>query len=106
MQAVFRTQHKYGIDTATLAPAEAHARHPLLHLDDVGVIGYDSRAGYCDPHLTTHSYVQRARDLGVTVHTSTPVIRLELGAGHPRVHTPTGVIEAGQVVLAAGPWTN
>ncbi|MEP7359625.1 MAG: FAD-binding oxidoreductase [Anaerolineales bacterium] len=106
MQAVFRTQNKYGIDTATLTPAEAHAIHPLLQFDDVGVIGYDTRAGYCDPHLTTTSYVQRARELGVEVRTSTPVTRLELDGLHPIVHTPAGPIEAGAVVLAAGPWTN
>ena len=78
MEAVFRKQNEHGIDTATLTPDEAHAIHPLLNFDDVGVIGYDTRAGYCDPYLTTNSYVQRARDLGVAVHTSTPVTRLEL----------------------------
>ena len=106
MQAVFRTQNKYGIDTATLTPVEAHAIHPLLQFDDVGVIGYDTRAGYCDPYLTTNSYVQRARDLGVNVRTGTPVTWLELDGAHPRVHTPAGAIEAGAVVVAAGPWTN
>jgi glycine/D-amino acid oxidase-like deaminating enzyme len=106
MQAVFRTQNKYGIDTATLTPAEAHAIHPLLQFNDVGVIGYDTRAGYCDPYLTTTSYVQRARELGVEARTSTPVTRLELDGPHPIVHTPAGAIEAGAVVLAAGPWTN
>ena len=106
MEAVFRTQNKYGIDTATLTPDEAHAIHPLLQFDDVGVIGYDTRAGYCDPYLTTNSYVRRARELGVDVRTSTPVTRLELDGPHPIVHTPAGSIEAGALVLAAGPWTN
>jgi len=87
MEAVFRTQNELGIDTATLTPAEARRIHPLLQFDDVEVIGYDTRAGFCDPHLTTTSYLQRAKELGVTVRTSTPVTRLELHAGHHHVHT-------------------
>ena len=106
MQAVFRAQNEHGIDTATLTPAEAHRIHPLLQFDDVGVIGYDTRAGYCDPHLTTTSYVRRAKELGVLVRTNTPVTRLELGGDHHRVHTAAGIIETRAVVLIAGPWTN
>jgi sarcosine oxidase subunit beta len=106
MQAVFATQNEYGIDTATLTPAEAHKIHPLLQFDDVGVIGYDTRAGYCDPYLTTTSYVQRAKELGVTLRTGTPVTGLELNGGHQRVQTASGTIDAGAVVLVAGPWTN
>ncbi len=106
MQAVFRAQNEHGIDTATLTPAEAHAIHPLLQFDDVGVIGYDTRAGYCDPHLTTTSYVQRAKQLGVSVRTGTRVTHLELHGGHHHVHTNQGVIETPTIVLIAGPWTN
>jgi sarcosine oxidase subunit beta len=106
MQAVFRTQNELGIDTATLTPAEAHRIHPLLQFDDVGVIGYDTRAGYCDPHLTTTSYLQRAKDLGVSVRTGTTVTTLEPHGGHYHVHTPAGTIETPAVVLVAGPWTN
>ena len=106
MQAVFRAQNEYGIDTATLTPAEAHKIHPLLQFDDVGVIGYDTMAGYCDPHLTTTSYVQRARDLGVTVRTDTPVTGMHLNGGMKSVETPSGSIESPVVVICAGPWTN
>ncbi len=106
MQAVFRAQNEHGIDTATLTPAEAHRIHPLLQFDDVGVIGYDTRAGYCDPYLTTTSYVQRAKELGVSVRTGTRVTKLELNGGHHRVHTTQGSIETPTIVLIAGPWTN
>jgi sarcosine oxidase subunit beta len=106
MQEVFRAQNEHGIDTATLTPAEAHRIHPLLQFDDVGVIGYDTRAGYCDPHLTTTSYVERAKDLGVRVHTGTTVTGLELHGGHHHVHTSAGTVETPTIVLIAGPWTN
>lgn len=106
MQTVFRSQNECGIDTATLAPEDAHRIHPLLDFAGVDVIGYDTRAGYCDPHRTTMSYVERARDLGVTVRTETPVTGLRLNGGLTTVQTPSGDINTPVVVIAAGPWTN
>jgi sarcosine oxidase, subunit beta len=106
MQTVFRMQNEYGIDTATLSAAEAIGYHPLLQLDDVEVIGYDSRAGYCDPYLTTTAYWQRARQLGVTIHTDTPATGITLQGGNKIVHTPNGDFESPVVLLLAGPWTN
>ncbi|MGH7320522.1 MAG: NAD(P)/FAD-dependent oxidoreductase, partial [Candidatus Rokuibacteriota bacterium] len=105
MLNVFEAQHELGIDTAVLTPADAHRLHPLLQLEDVAVIGYDTRAGYCDPHLTTTSYVERAKDLGVVVRTDTPVAGLHVNGGLKRVVTPAGIIEAATVVIIAGPWT-
>ena len=55
METVFKMQNKYGIDTQTMTPAEAKDYHPLLQYEDVDVIGYESRTGYCDPYLTTTS---------------------------------------------------
>lgn len=106
MLDVFKAQNELGIDTAVLTPEEAHKLHPLLQFDDVQVIGYDTRAGYCDPHLTTTSYVQRAKELGVSVRTDTPVTGLQLNGRLKKVQTPDGTIEAPVVVLIAGPWTN
>ncbi len=106
MLEVFKAQNALGIDTAVLTREEAHRIHPLLQFDDVEVIGYDTRAGYCDPHLTTTSFVQRAKDLGVSVRTDTPATGLRLNGGMKQVQTPAGVIEAPVVVVVAGPWTN
>ena len=105
MQAVFRAQNELGIDTATLTASEAGKIHPLVRFDDVDVIGYDSLAGYCDPHLTTMSYARRARDLGAIVRTDSPVTGLRLHGGIKTVETPSGTIESPVVVIAAGPWT-
>ena len=105
MQAVFRMQNECGIDTQTISREEAAQIHPLLHLDDVEVIGYDTRGGYCDPHLTTTSYARRAEELGVTIHTDTPVTGIRLNGQTKSVQTPSGDFESSIVVLAAGPWT-
>jgi len=105
METVFRAQNEHGIDTRVLSPAEARDLHPLVQVDDVGVIGYDSLAGYCDPYLVTTSYADRARELGVKVLTDTPVTGIELN-GAKIVQTPQGSFESPTVVIANGPWAN
>ena len=105
MQAVFRRQNEYGIDTTTVSREEAARIHPLLYLDDVEVIGYDTRGGFCDPYLTTTSYARRAQDLGVIIETNTPVTGIRLNGQVKTVQTPSGDFESSIVVLAAGPWT-
>jgi sarcosine oxidase, subunit beta len=105
MQAVFRRQNERGIDAETITRREALEYHPLLYLDDVEVIGFDTRAGYCDPHLTTTSYARRARELGVTIRTNTPVTGLELSGLTKAVQTAAGSFESQVVIIAAGPWT-
>ena len=106
MQEVFRSQNELGIDTATLTQDEARKIHPLLTLDDVDVLGYDTQAGYADPYMTTTSYAKRARELGARVLADTPVNSLARTGDIYRVTTPSGEIEAPTVVLAVGPWTN
>ena len=106
MQKVFRTQNEHGIDTATLTPEEARKVHPLVQVDNVDVIGYDTQAGYCDPYLTTNSYAQRARDLGVRIYADTPVTGIRIKGEMKTVETPSGGIESPVIVSAVGPWTH
>jgi sarcosine oxidase, subunit beta len=106
MQAVFRLQNEYGIDTRTLSREEALEIHPLLYLDDVEVIGYDTQAGYADPNRTTAAYAQRAGELGVTLRPNTPVTGLKANGATFTVETPEGDFETGALIMAAGPWTN
>lgn len=106
MLAVFARQQEYGIDTRVLERDDVGDYHPLLDVTDVGVIGYDSRAGYADPYLTTTSYIKRARELGVKVHTDTAVTGLAHRPGLIRVTTNRGDFASPVVIVAAGPWTN
>ncbi len=106
MLAVFARQNARGIDTRVLSPAEAAEMHPLLNFSDAEVIGYDSQAGYADPYLTTTSYANRAKELGVAVHTGATVTGLRAAGGLTTVATSRGDFTAPHVVLAAGPWTN
>jgi sarcosine oxidase subunit beta len=105
METVFRKQNGHGIDTDTLTPAEAHDVHPLLQFEDVGVIGYDTQAGYADPHLTTMAYANRAKELGVDIQTDVEVTSVVTNGRIKKVHTTSGSYESPTVILAAGPWT-
>ena len=106
METVFRMQNEHGIDTRVLGKEEAKDMHPLLQVDDVGVIGYDSLAGYCDPHLVTTSYANRAKELGAVVLADTPVTGLVLNRTTKTVQTPQGDFESPNVVIATGPWAH
>jgi glycine/D-amino acid oxidase-like deaminating enzyme len=106
MRKVFKAQNSYGIDTAELTPAEALKIHPLLSFHDVGVIGYDSFTGFADPYLTTNAYAARARELGVQIHTDTPLTGLQRNSHLTTARTPGGDYSAPIVILCAGPWTN
>jgi sarcosine oxidase subunit beta len=106
MEMVFDMQNEQGIDTAVITPEEAGQIHPLLQLEDVGVIGYDTQAGYADPYLTTTAYARRARELGVAVHTQTTVTGMRHHERMKKVETNRGVFEAPVVIMAAGPWSH
>ena len=105
METVFEMQNKYGIDTQTLTKAEAKELHPLLKYDDVDVIGYESRTGYCDPYLTTSSYAKRAKDLGVQFFTETLVEGIHHMGNIKTVQTQKGSFETENIIMITGPWT-
>ena len=105
METVFKMQNKYGIDTQTMTPGEAKEFHPLLQYDDVDVIGYESRTGYCDPYLTTTSYAKRAKDLGVQIFTETLVTGINFKGNIKSVQTQKGIFETENLIMIGGPWT-
>jgi len=106
MEQVFKMQNKYGIDTQTLTPNDAKQIHPLINYDDVDVIGYESRTGYCDPYLTTTAYAKRAKDLGVKILSGCQVSGIIINGLNKVVQTQLGEFESPKIIITAGPWTN
>lgn len=105
MEEVFRNQNRYGVDARVVAEKEAVELLPPLRLDDVGVIGYDTQTGYCDPTLVTTAYANRAREVGVRVQVDAPVTRLQINSKTKTVSTPNGDFESPCVILTNGPHT-
>ena len=92
-------------DTRVIDAEEAKALHPLLQLDDVEVIGYDTRTGYCDPYLATTAFAKRARDLGVEIRTGVQVQDLAADGIVKSVTTDSETFETPHLILASGGWT-
>ncbi|MDE0002487.1 MAG: FAD-binding oxidoreductase [Rhodospirillaceae bacterium] len=93
-------------DTHAVSHREALELHPLLDLSGIDAVGHEPRSGYADPYLTTSGFERAARRRGVTIMTDRQVERLCTdGMRVTGVETNLGVIHAGFVVCAIGPWT-
>jgi sarcosine oxidase, subunit beta len=98
-------QNRLGIASTVLTPDEARELHPRLRTDDLAGATYCASDGSGSPTDAANAYAKAARRLGVTIRTRTRV----LGFGTARsgavrgVRTDGGDLEAGLVVLAAGP---
>jgi glycine/D-amino acid oxidase-like deaminating enzyme len=106
MRVNLAMQSGAGAETFEVSAAEALERHPLLALDGVALIGFEPRSGYADPYLTTTGFLKAARRRGAVIRTTCPAERLILNGDRiSGVATATGVLSAGLVVSALGPWT-
>ena len=71
--------------------------------DEIGA--WEPEAGYVDAASVLHGYAESARRQGVLIETGVEVLELEADRGMvTAVMTSNGRIEAGTVVLCAGPW--
>jgi glycine/D-amino acid oxidase-like deaminating enzyme len=97
-------QHRLGVATEWLAPADVAARVPLVRTDDILAGTFYGRDGLCDPNSVVTGYVSAARRAGATLLTDADVtgFRLE-GSRVIAVETSAGRVEAESVVNAAGP---
>jgi len=101
-----------GIEVELVDHGEARRLWPLADLSDVAAFAYEPRGGYGDGHLTAQAYAAAARRGGVRIRQQCPVAGIEVAGGEPGGGRVTGVrtvagelIGAGQVVVAAGPWS-
>lgn len=100
-------QRSVGIETSLLPPADLERMIPGIDTRGIALAAYEPRSGYADAYATTVSYVRRARQLGAIVRTGVTVTGLRLAQGRVLgVDTAQGErIEAGAVLMAAGPWS-
>jgi sarcosine oxidase, subunit beta len=96
-----------GSDIDQLSEAEAAELFPGIALDaGVAAIYHEPGSGYADPLSTVRGYVDAARRLGAEVKEGAAVRSVIVESGRVAgVTTSDGVISAGIVVLAAGPWS-
>ncbi len=98
-------QHRLGVATRWLTPADIARRVPSLDLQDVLAGTFYGHDGLADPSSVVNGYVAGARRLGATLLTETPVTELRVDGNRvTTVVTPDGEIRVEAVVNAAGPY--
>ena len=98
-------QSELGLDVAWLDPAQVAQREPEVRPAVLGGV-FSPREGYVRGQRLVDSLVHAAGRLGAQFHQGTEVLGLRRrGRRVTGVDTPAGGIDAGQVVLAAGPWS-
>lgn len=96
-----------------LSVSEARAKAPWLDLQDANLILFNAKDGFVDPYRLASAYLRGAKEAvrrqgGVLdVLQSTNVTGFVAdGSGPHQVYTDKGMLKAGAVIVAAGPWAN
>ena len=98
-------QHRLGVMTEWLTPADVRHRLPLLMTDDVLGGTFYARDGLTDPSSVVSGYVNAARRMGASLLTGVEVTGVQhQGARVQRVQTSAGRIDTDMLVNAAGPF--
>ena len=98
-------QHRLGVGTEWLEPAQIAQMVPLINLEGVLAGTYHARDGLTDPNGVVQGYVSGARRLGAKLLTDVEVTGIHVHGGRVQgVVTPHGEVATPVVVNAAGPW--
>jgi sarcosine oxidase, subunit beta len=105
-QEQVRLQHSLGVRVELLEPRDVLEYVPSTRLDDIVGATFGAEDGFCDPYGIASGYMKRARELGVRVALSTPVIGAQLNGDRlMAVETPDGLVSGEFVVNACGAWS-
>lgn len=92
-----------GLEMRMINAAEAKQLHPFLNTDGLKGILWDPIDGHVDPTSLTNAMAGIARKTGVEIRRNSPVLSIKRGtAGQWFLETSKGVVEAEQLVIAAG----
>ena len=103
LKAKVATERAYGIEAEIIGPNELRNIAPALAGNLAGA-EYAPQEGKINPLTATYSVMTEALRRGVRIRRSTDVLGLERDGSGWQVHTSGGIIRAGTVVNAAGPW--
>lgn len=95
-----------GMETRMMTGREAAGLHPLLAADSIAAAWFNPHSGRTNPADLTAAYAKGARRRGVRIVEDCRVTGLRLRAGRVSgVETQAGLVEADDVVIAAGLWS-
>lgn len=107
LRASLAAQRAVGVRTEEISADEVAELWPTAYLDDFAAFGWEPRGGYGDGYLTAQAFATAARRKGVKIRQHAPVAGVVVEGGRARgVRLADGSrIAAGNVVVAAGPWS-
>jgi glycine/D-amino acid oxidase-like deaminating enzyme len=107
LRANLARQRSVGVDTREIDRSEAARLWPWADLDDFGAFGWEPRGGHGDAYRTAQAFASAARRAGARVRQHCPVASVLARGGQAcgvRL-ADGGRVDAGSVVVAAGPWS-
>jgi len=105
-QEQVKLQQSLGVQVELLEPKDVLEFVPDTRLDDILGATFGAEDGFCDPHGIASGYLKQARELGVRVSLSTPVIGAQINDDRfMAVETPDGLMSGKFVVNACGAWS-
>jgi sarcosine oxidase len=99
-----RSSRAHALPHEVLDAAEVMRRFPALRVPSGFVGVFQPEGGILAAEPAIQAQVALATAAGAQVRTKETVRALEPRAGGVRIITDTGIIEAGQAIVAAGPW--
>jgi sarcosine oxidase, subunit beta len=107
LRANVAMQRDVGVEVDLVGRDTAEELWPLARLDEFAEFAYEPRGGYGDGHQTALAFASAARRGGGRLRQHSAVQWINTAGDRVRgVQLADGsVIETGQVVLAAGPWS-
>lgn len=104
MESAAAFQRARGVAVEVLDAAAVRARAPYAEGPIVGGT-FGPRDGFIDPGGLTNFFLREASRAGVRTLYGAGVTAIARAGADFRLETAAGVVEAGAVVIAAGPWT-
>lgn len=95
-----------GLEYELVTPAEIHAKHPLVRVDDLKGGAWDPQEGYVDPYSVTMGLAAGARKYGGRIRRAVRVERIERRGDGWRLQAGDETFDCEVVVNAAGFWGN
>lgn len=105
VQGTVEASRTAGLEVDMIDHDDLLARYPNMAgwgSDDVGV--WDSAAGICYPERILSAQIDAARRLGAKTYFYTHVTDIDLSERQVTIVTPTAIIRAARIVVAAGAW--
>lgn len=94
----------HGLPHEVLEAGEIRRRYPPLHPGPGVAALFEPMAGVLHPEQCIRAHLQRAESMGASLHFKEPVVTWSASARGVSVTTTRATYEAGQLILAAGPW--